>query len=196
MALISDGIERVRAFELPSGIWADGEYVATPRVALVKWHSSWSDKFYQIYVNGQYAGATVDSQQRQEIIQIPASLESPVRIEVFAVEANEADTDFSNDIDSSDVHSGRVRISFLRSQNLPIDSAAQIYFDNGSGEIDYDNPLTEAPIRIWPVRQDKAGFGMSRFGFSDFGYDGAAAVGFGKGSFGYGQIRSSGSVRQ
>lgn len=188
MALISDGIERVRAFELPSGIWADGEYVATPRVALVKWHSSWSDKFYQIYVNGQYAGATVDSQQRQEIIQIPASLESPVRIEVFAVEANEAATDFSNDIDSSDVHNGRVRISFLRSQNLPIDSAAQIYFDNGSGEIDYDNPLTEAPIRIWPVRQDKAGFGMSRFGFSDFGYDGAAAVGFGKGSFGYGQL--------
>jgi hypothetical protein len=148
MALISDGIERVRAFELPSGIWAAGEYVGTPRVALIKWHSSWSDKFYQIYVNGQYAGATVDSQQRQEIIQIPASLESPVRIEVFAVEANEADTDFSNDIDSSDVHSGRVRISFLRSQNLPIDSAVQIYSDNGSGEIDYDNPLAKSPIRI------------------------------------------------
>ena len=188
MELISSGIESVRAFELPAGIRADGKDIKLPRTVLVKWHSSWSDKFYQIYVNGQYAGTTIDSQQRQEIIQIPASLESPVRIEVFAVEANYADADFSNEVDSSDVHSGRVKISFLRSQNLPIDSAVQIYTDNGSGEIDYDEPLTKSPIRIWPVRQDKAGFGMSRFGFSDFGYDGAAAVGFGKGSFGYGQF--------
>ena len=29
---------------------------------------------------------------------------------------------------------------------------------------------------------------MSGFGFSDFGYDGAAAVGFGKGCFGQGQF--------
>lgn len=76
----------------------------------------------------------------------------------------------------------------LRSQNLPISATAQIYFDNGTGEIDYDNPLNDSPIRVWPARQDKAGFGMSRFGASDFGYDSAAAVGFGKGSFGNGQF--------
>jgi hypothetical protein len=29
---------------------------------------------------------------------------------------------------------------------------------------------------------------MSRFGVSDFGYDSAASVGFGKGSFGHGQF--------
>jgi hypothetical protein len=87
MALISSGIENIRAFELPCGIWADGESVGSPRTALVKWRSVWDDKFYQVYVNGQYAGATVDSQQRQIIVQIPTSLESPVRIEVFAIEA-------------------------------------------------------------------------------------------------------------
>lgn len=188
MVLINNGIEKVRAFELPTGIWVDGRYVGMPRTALVKWHSCWPNMFYQVYVNGQYAGTTVDSQQRQMIVQVPTSLETPIRIEVFAVETEEANTDFSNEIDSSIGQSGRVRISLLRSQNLPIGATAQIYFDNGTGEIDYDNPLSDSPIRVWPARQDKAGFGMSRFGASDFGYDSAAAVGFGKGSFGNGQF--------
>jgi len=188
MALISSGIDKVRAFELPGGVWADGKSVGAPRIALVRWHSSLNGKFYQVYVNGQYAGTTVDSQQRQMIVQVPTSLEAPVRIEVFAVEANQANTDFSNEIDLLPGKTGRVRISLLRGQNLPVGSTAQIYFDNGTGEIDYDNPLVESPIQIWPAWQDKAGFGMSRFGESDFGYDSAAAVGFGKGSFGKGQF--------
>lgn len=188
MVLTSSGIENIRAFELPCGIWADGESVGSPRTALIKWRSVWDDKFYQVYVNGQYAGATVDSQQRQMIVQVPTSLESPVRIEVFAVEAEQAATDFSGEIESSIGQSGRVRISMLRGQSLPISAIAQVYFDNGTGEIDYDKALNDSPIRIWPARQDKAGFGMSRFGISDFGYDSAAAVGFGKGGFGHGQF--------
>jgi hypothetical protein len=155
---------------------------------LVRWWSAWSDKFYQIYVNGQYAGVTVDSQQRQMIVQIPTSLESPVRIEVFAVESEQADTDFSSEIDSSIGQSGRVRISVLRGQDLPIGATAQVYFDNSTGEIDYDEALNDSPIRVWPAWQDKAGFGMSRFGASDFGCDSAGAIGFGKGSFGHGQF--------
>ena len=188
MVLISSGIDRVRAFELPSGVWADGRYVGAPRIALIKWRSSFRDKFHQIYVNGRYGGSTVDSQQRQMIVQIPTCLETPVRVEVFAVEADQADTDFSNEIDLSPGQTGRVRISLLRRQSLPIGAIAQVYFDNGTGEINYDSPLTDSPIRIWPAWQDKAGFGMSRFGVSDFGYDSAAAVGFGKGSFGNGQF--------
>jgi len=188
MALISSGIHKIRVFELPGGIWADGRSVGAPRVALARWHSSWSGKFYQVYVNGQYAGVTVDSQQRQMIVHMPTLSKAPIRIHIFAVEADEANTDFSSEIDLSPGLTGRVKIAFLRGQNLPIDSAAQIYFDNGTGEIDHDNPLTSSPIRIWPAWQDKAGFGMSRFGAGDFGYDSAAAVGFGKGSFGRGQF--------
>jgi len=188
MALISSGVEQVRVFELPCGIRADGSSTGEPRIALVKWQSVWSDKFYQVYVNGQYAGATIDSEQRQMIVQIPTSLESPVRIEVFAVEVEQADTDFSSEIDSSDSQSGRVKISLLRRQSLPINSTAQVYFDNGTGQIDYETPLNDSLIKVWPVWQDKAGFGMSRFSVSDFGYDAAAAVGFGRGIFGYGQL--------
>jgi hypothetical protein len=188
MGLISTGIDRVRAFELPAGIWADGTSVGAPRLALVRWHSSWSDKLYQIYVSGQYSGATVDSQQRQMVIRMPAFSEVPARIEVFAVEADESNIDFSDEIDLLHGWTGRVRLTLLRGQNLPMDSTAQVYFDNGTGIIDYDHPLGDSPIRIWPAWQDKAGLGMARFGVDDFGYDSAAAVGFGKGAFGRSQF--------
>lgn len=188
MSLISNGIESVRAIGLPAGIWADGRGPDTARVASVTWQSTWSDKSHQVYVNGRYAGTTLDSQQRQMIVPIPTSLESAVRIEVFAVEAEDADTDFSSELVQSSTDSGRVRFTLLRSQNLPMAATADIYFDDGTGEIDYDHPLNDSPIRLWPTWQDKAGFAMSRFGIGDFGYDAAAAVGFGKGSFGHGQF--------
>ena len=199
MAVIDSGIENVRAFELPCGIWSDGRCVEFPRAAMVKWRAFWPDMFYQVYVNGRYAGTTVDCQQRQMIVQMPASFEAPVRIEIFAVETEQANSDFGDEINlsaegetspigGSDGQSGRVRITVLRGQNLPIGATAQVYFDNGSGEIDYNTPLNKVPIKVWPVWQDKAGFGMSRFGASDFGYDSSAAVGFGKGSFGNGQF--------
>lgn len=188
MALISNGIESVRAMELPCGIWANGNYVGTPRVALVQWRSSLSDVLYQIYVSSQYAGTTVDRQQRELIVPLPTCLKSAVRIEVFAVKPEQAHIDFGNEIKQPPVDSGRARISLLRSQNLPVGATALVYFDGGTGEIDYQMPLGDLPIRIWPTWQDKAGFGMSKFGASDFGYDSAAAVGFGKGSFGNGQF--------
>jgi len=188
MTLIDSGIDNVEVFELPCGVWADGTYVVSPRTALVKWRSAWNDKYYQVYVNGQYAGVTVDGQQRQIIVQIPTSLESPVRIEVFAVDPEHAVIDLSGEVESSIGRSSRVRISMLRAQSLPIGATARIYFDNGTGEIDYDKMLNDSPIRIWPARQDKAGFGMSSFAVVDFGYDSSAAVGFGKGSFAHGQF--------
>lgn len=188
MELIRTGIEDVRVFELPCGIWADGEYIASARTALVRWRSTFSDKFYQVYVNGRYAGTTIDSQQRWMLVSLPASFELPARIEVFAVEAEQADIDFSDELDLPAGQSGRVKITMLRSQNLPIGATCQFYYDAGEGEIDYDNPLNDFPVRIWPAWQDKAGFGMSSFGRSDFGYDSSAAVGFGKGSFGRGKF--------
>ena len=72
----------------------------------------------------------------------------------------------------------------LRCQKLPVGSTAQIYFDDGTGQIDYSTPLNDSPIRIWPSWQDKSGFAMSCFGRSDFGYDSSAAAGFGRGNFG------------
>jgi hypothetical protein len=184
MSLISTGIEKVRAFELPAGIRQDGEYVAAPRIALVTWRSSCSDMLHQVYVNGRFAGATIDAQQRQMVVQIPTSFESAVRIDVFAVPAEQAHVDFGSEIAQPPVDSGRVKISLLRSQNLPAGATANVFYDAGSGEIDYDQPLNDCPIQIWPSWMDKAGFAMAGFGMGDFGWDSAAAVGFGKGIFG------------
>ena len=188
MGTVSNGIDLVRAFELPSCIQTNGKCAPTPGTALVKWRSSLENLFYQAYVNGQFAGTTLDSEQRQMVVPIPTSLASPVHIEVIAIEGEQADMDFSSELEQPQADSGCVRIVLLRSQSLPIGATAEVYFDNGTGQIDYDNPLTNSPIRIWPTWQDKAGFAMSGFGAGDFGYDSAAAVGLGRGSFGNGQF--------
>ncbi len=183
MGLIATGIGRVTAFVIPLGVWADGRVVGGYRLCLVKWHSIWGDKFYQVYVNGKFAGATVNCEQRQIVVCVPSSFETAMRIEVFAVEPEEAGVDFSEALESYG-GSGRVRICLLRSQHLPVGAMFEVYFDNGTGEIDYDNPLTVEPVSVWPCWQDKAGYGLSRFGMSDFGRDWSAGVGFGRGSFG------------
>lgn len=188
MGFIGNGIEKVAAFELPSGVWRDGSSSIEPRWCLVKWRSELEGKFYQIYVNGEYAGTTVDGDQRQMIVALPLCGQTAVRIEVFAVEAENVYTDFSDEMGNVVSGTGRVKITLLRSQNLPIGGEAQVFFDNATGEIDYENPLTRRPIRLWPAWQAKAGFGTSGFGLGDFGYDSAAAVGLGKGSFGRGQF--------
>jgi len=188
MALISTGIDEVTACELPGGVWEDGEYLAAPRIALVKWRSCHSDMLHQVYVNGQFAGASLDPQQRQIVVQIPSSFESAVRIEVFAVAVEQVHMDFSSEVVPSRANSGRVKMTLLRSQSIPLGASSNVFFDAGGGQIDYDQPLNPSPIQIWPSWMDKAGFGMSVFGASDFGWDSAAAVGFGKGSFGNGQF--------
>ncbi len=196
MSLINTGIDRVRVFELPCGIWENGSFHALTRTALVRWHSFWNNKLHQVYVNGKYAGTTVDTSHRQMTVPIPTSPDSPVTIQVFAVTTGEANHDFSGQNDVVKGQSGRVEISLIRSQELPIGGVVQIYSDNGTGEIDYEHPLTDEPIRIWPSWKDKAGFGMSKFGFSDFGYDGSGAVGFGKGSFGHGKFGFDADILQ
>lgn len=187
MSLISNGIHSVRVFAMPVGIWPSGEYVGLPQAALVRWRSVLSDVLYQVYVNGRYAGTTVHSAERQMIVPVPASFSSPVRIEVFAVQPEYADMDLSSEL-SNPVDYNRIKLVMSRSQSLPAGATIQVYFDNGTGGIDYENPVTRNPVQIWTNWQDKAGFGMSRFGFSDFGYDSSGAVGFGKGCFGKDQF--------
>jgi hypothetical protein len=188
MSLISNGINSIQAFSIAVGSWPDGREIQAPQTAMVKWHSILKDVYYQVYVNGRYSGTTFDTEQRQMIVPVPTSFNSAIRIEVFAVQPKHADMDLSHEISESITDGGRVKISLLRGQNLPAGATALIYYDSGTGQIDYENPVNETPIRIWPTWHDKAGFGMSGCGLGDFGYDSAGAVGFGKGCFGQGQF--------
>ena len=188
MHFLRDGITSVRASSVPDGIAADGASTAFSHVALVSWRSSHAEMIHQVYMNGQFAGATVDPDQRQLVVHAPASLLSAVRVEVIAVEPEDAYADFSHELGQSPSDSGSVRLILLRNQDLPIGATANIYFDHGTGQIDYASALNGSPISMWPCLQDKAGFGTAQFGAGDFGYDSAAALGFGRGAFGRGQF--------
>jgi hypothetical protein len=176
--ILSEGISRVRAFALPAGVSGDGFANQLTGAAVVKWHSTYSDMLHQVYVNGRFAGVTVEPAQRQLIVPIPLSQETAVRIEVFAVEPECAGIDFSDEINSKQSQAGRVKIEFPRTDNLPTNGSVDYYLN--------DDKLNKRAIGIWPECEDKSGFGLSCFGLSDFGYDGSAAIGFGKGSFGFG----------
>jgi hypothetical protein len=188
MSLVRAGIENVRVLVLPDGVTADGQCAAVSRAALVAWHSSLEGMYYQAYVNGRFAGATLDAEQRQLVIHAPSSFQAAVRVEIVAVEPKDAHSDHADEIELPAAGTGRIRLTILRGQSLPVAATANVYFDNGTGQVDYTTPLNSTPIPIWPYPQDKAGFGMTQFGAGDFGYDAAAAVGFSKGSFGYGQF--------
>jgi hypothetical protein len=188
MGFTSEKISCVRAMKLACGVRGDGSFEALPKTALVRWRSGWGDKLHQVYVNGSFAGETSDCEQRRMIVHLPDATGPAVRVEVFAIEQSDAGVDFSEQLNGFVADSGRVRLRILRSQHLPLGGTVEIYYDSGTGQIDYSERLNAEPILIWPSRADKAGFGMSRFGFSDFGRDWAAGACFGAGVFGQGQF--------
>ncbi|MFH1615026.1 MAG: hypothetical protein ABIG61_08085 [Planctomycetota bacterium] len=185
MTLFDDGIDEIRAFAFPIGIYPSG-IICEPLAILVKWRSSFIGKFHQVYVNREFAGSTIDSEQRKMVVHYSIS-DIAAQINVYAVEPEDANKDFSDEVTCVDT-AGRASLHLLRRQNLPTEGTLQIYSNGGNGQIDYNQTITEEAIRIWPSWQDKGGFGMSRFGCSDLGYDGAAAVGFGLGNFGDGDF--------
>ncbi len=186
MSFLREGIDHVRVLPLPDGVAADGRSAAVSRAALVTWRSSHIDKLHQVYAGGRFAGATIDVEQRSLIIQAPSSFQSAAGVEVIAVEPEEAHVNFAAQIAGPAAGNGRVKLTLLRSQALPIDARINIYTDNGAGQIDHMEPVNALPLPVWPCARDKAGFGMAQFGTGDFGYDSAAAIGFGKGNFGRG----------
>ena len=185
MTLISYNIDQVKVFPLPTGISEDGSNIQTPGFALVCWHSNLEGKLFQVYVNKRYAGTTVNEYQRRLVVGLVEQCELPIKIEVFGIEPELFDEDFSDEVSSNCVNGQRVRIIMQRGQNLPSDVRYSVYSNNGNGEVDYEKAITKSSIPVWSSWLDKAGFGMSCFGLSDFGWDAAGTVGFGKGSFGY-----------
>jgi len=186
MHLTSDGIDRVRANVIGGGITGDGSNVGESLNVIVSWRCVHFDKLYQVYVNGLLCGFTDDVKQRRILLGYRSGWQSVIRIEVFAVEAGEASTDFSDELEPYD-GGGRVKLSFARRISLPYSGSFYVYGNEGTGQIDYDMPLSEG-VPLWGACQDKAGFGLCRFGESDFGWDGSAAVGFGRGAFGKGEF--------
>lgn len=182
MRLHRDGIRDVLAVPLPEAIATDGCGTAVSGAVQVTWRSSHTGMLHQVYLDGRFAGTTLDVDQRQLVVQPPSSFLAAVRVEVAAVRPQDAHLDLGSELDPPSA-TGRVRLVLLQSQTLPPGARFNVYSDHGAGAIDYAAPLNASPIPVWPCPQDKAGFGMAAFGASDFGYDSPACVGFGRGRF-------------
>lgn len=189
MSLVSEGISEVRAYRLTGGVWDDGEFIGEPGFVVVSWRSEWADKLYQVYVNGKYAGVTCDERQRRLAVSIGNSVSEPVRIEVFAVDTEDADTNHSGQIERCG-YGSRVKLVFLCSQKLSADSKLLVFSNGGNGHygIDYSESLNGEGDLIRRWWQDKSGFGMAVFGEGDFGYEASSSRGFGLGAFGPGEF--------
>ncbi|MBN1508732.1 MAG: hypothetical protein JW955_17925 [Sedimentisphaerales bacterium] len=188
MPFFRDGIENVQVCALPDGVAGDGGCAVVSAAALVTWRSSQAGMLHQVYLNGRFAGVTCAAEQRRLVVQSPIVSPTAVRVTVIAVAPTDAHLDFSDALGQAAVSSGRVRLTLLRSQTLPLGTTADIYHDNGTGQIDYATPVNAAPIPLWPCLHEKAGLGTAQFGTGDFGYDSAASIGFGKGALGRGQF--------
>ncbi len=186
MGLVGTGVDRVRAFGLAAGVAADGATLGEPLSALVQWRSEHADKLHQVYVNGELAGVTCEFAQRMLVIPLLSSWSSALWIEVFAVDPCEVHIDFGGEVDGGG-HRGRVEIGWLRHMGLPTDGFGQVYSNNGNAAVDY-GVAASGEIENWRAWQDKGGWGLSRLGLSDFGFDGSAAAGFGLGVFGRGEF--------
>lgn len=171
--LLSDGISEVRAFGQSNGVSGDGQPNQLTGFAIVKWYSIYNDMQHQVYVNGKFAGVTVDCLQRQMVVPLPVSQEAAVKIEVFA-------TDSANEIEESILENNRIRIQFPKTDHLPIEGTVDFYLE--------DEKLNKEEIKIHSVFCDKGGFGLACFELSDFGFDGSSTIGLGKGNFGCGQF--------
>jgi len=185
MAVSTENIAQVKARAFPAGGLSDGALVPLAGLALVSWQSSESEKLFQVYVNGRWAGATMTASQRSLLVQCdPLEVAA---IEVVSVDSAERVIDFSGELEGfSELDGCRVVLSWPRRGKLPRDSKAVIYGDGGEGSINYDEPI--ATVDIWEGPADKWGWGLDGFGAGDFGYSGAGAVGWGKGSFGEGEF--------
>ncbi len=185
MGLTGEGIDRVRVLALAAGAGSTGGVVYEPHFAMVEWRSCHGGKLHQVYVDGRLAGVTSCFGQRRMVVSISARRAAAVRVEVFAVAAGEAHVDFGAMLEAVRPR-GRVEIGWLRRMGLPTACSVRVYSNGGAGEVDYAAAADGA--EVWPVWQEKCGFGMGRFAESDFGYDGSAAVGFGCGLFGEGEF--------
>ena len=178
-------IDKVRATVFPAGYLKDGTAAALPGVILVRWKSGHTDKLFQVYVNGEWAGVTSHTEQRELSVQYDHT--HTAVIEVIWVTADDKFVDWGGRVTGWKKTDGsHAVLSFSRRGTIPLGSEARLYGDRGLGEINFAEVLDRQAVWLEPT--EKWGWGLDAFGRGDFGYSGTGATGWGKGSFGYGEF--------
>ena len=185
MGFGTTNIERVRAQVFPAGRLQREEVVALPGLVLVGWESGETEKFFQVYMDGRLSGVAKHPEQRMLLLEYEHA--HPAAIEVIWVTKEDRYTDFARQLSGFEETDGSHVVIFVpRTSGLPLASRLELYWDGGSGVIDYSEAIVTQ--QVWANPFDKWGFGLDTFGEGDFGYSGTGAVGWGLGSFGIGEF--------
>ena len=149
---------------------------------IFRWSDSYTDKLYQLYINGKLAGETRSINAPK---QLSAAAAGNIVWQVLAIDPASAGTDYSSYLDMTDSQGSRVEFSWPRdSVTLELGSYVNVFWDSATGTIDEDNQINGQPIYNFPPGAPRWGFGLGAFG-DCFGYDGTG-IGFGIGGFGEG----------
>jgi hypothetical protein len=185
MAFGTTNIEQVKAMSVPAGQRPKGGVVAQAGVMLVSWRSGETDKLFQVYVNGRLMGASAHRQQRALLVEYDHT--HPAVIEVVWVRAQDRYVDYARQLNGFTEKDGvHAVVSLPRRGTMELGSRAKLFWDAGTGVMDYSQPLMVQ--EVWPEPEDKWGWGQDGFGRGDFGYSSTAAPGWGRGSFGEGEF--------
>ena len=189
----TDGLSNVRAVAIPGS----GTEI------FVYWDSTYTDKLYQVYVNGTLAASTgsFDDPNRLRVASTSAGSNYIVVLAVdpanrytdyFTLYLHDwdswADSTIWTKWDEYKSKGNKVKIKFPGLAKYGYGARANYYYDNTEGSVDYDTELNPSPIEIFPSHAYVSGFGLNAFGSGGFGFDGANTVGFGMGAFGYGEF--------
>jgi len=185
MGFGTTNIERVWAQVFPAGQLQQEEVVAWPGMVLVGWESYETEKYFQVYVDGRLSGVTEHPGQRMQLLEYEHS--HPAGLEVIWVTKEDRYTDFAKQLSGFAETDGSHAVIYVpRMSGLSLAGRLELYWDGGSGVIDYSEAIVTQPV--WANPFDKWGFGLDTFGEGDFGYSSAGAVGWGLGSFGIGEF--------
>ena len=149
-------------------------------------HLQWSapqqgDRLVQFYVDGELAGYTLTSSQRESWLLIDAC--SHTQIEALAVAPGAVTKPMPDALGGVEpVTNPAASLVVMRDQTLPIDSVVQIAFDD---------PPAPDQTPLFAPSAPRGGFGAV-FGEGGFGFDASTGPGLGLGQLGYGPLGTDG----
>ncbi len=147
-----------------------------------------ADRLFQVYLNGELAGATGDPDEQELIVPAdPSGEAASIAAAVVAVGPGHGGDDHSAVLDPQQC-GGRALLRWPRPGSADPAATVNVYGNGGSGAIDYGTPLNDRPIAMFPDGSGRWGFGLGGFGGDDFGRGGGRSPGWGLGGFGVGEF--------
>ncbi|MDK1031347.1 MAG: hypothetical protein QGD94_05020 [Planctomycetia bacterium] len=169
MGFTADGITNVRSQPLLLGRTTEGTDITDAGFAEVRWESTQTTLYHQVYVDGRLA--VVTEAPGVASATVPVAADGPSLIEVIAVDSEDRWTDFSGSLTGfTDEVAARVKIQWSGGTYLdPAIDHFDVFSNGGSGDVDFQVPLNPLPVSAYAGGRTLSGFGRGGFGRGGFG---------------------------